>query len=108
VSDDVEVAVEEIDALAVHRQRGAAVGHPPALSRLADRALKAEPAQVVGPQPAAVVEPQAPVAVGRTKTPCKRAAQRHGHHTGDVDQPCGKLAHAAIQSLASGINPRAP
>jgi hypothetical protein len=85
VPDGVEFAVEEIDALALHRRPRAAVGQPPPLPRLDDRALKAERAHVGGPQPAAVVEPEAPVAVRASGASCERAAPRHRHHPGDVD-----------------------
>jgi hypothetical protein len=87
VPDDVEAAVEQIDPLALHPQPGAAVHEPPPRPRLDHGALETERPHVLGSDRIAVVEPEVPVAVRMDKTAPARAAARHGHDPGDLDQP---------------------
>jgi hypothetical protein len=63
VLHDVEVAVEQIDPLVLHRQPSTAIYEPPPRPRLDHGALEAERAHVVGADRVAVVEPEVPVAI---------------------------------------------
>jgi hypothetical protein len=84
VPDDVEVAVEQIDPLALHRQPGTAIYEPPPRPRLDHGAVEAERAHVVGPDRVTVVEPEVPVAIRMDDAAGARAAERHGDHAGDL------------------------
>ena len=74
VLDDVEVAVDQMDRLVIHREPGAADHEPPPLPRLDDRALETQGAHVVRPDRVAVVEPKVPVPGRIEKAAAARAA----------------------------------
>jgi hypothetical protein len=63
VLSDVQIAVEQIDPLVLHRQPSTAIYEPPPRPRLDHSAVEAERAHVVGPDRVAVVEPEVPVAI---------------------------------------------
>jgi hypothetical protein len=106
--DGVEVAVEGIDG----------AGPPPSAARRRWPAAPTLPARRPCPQsrgrasrrPAARRGSRATSRARRLddRAPRRGAARRHGHHRGNVDQPCDKLAHAAIQALSSGIDAPLP
>src|SRR4051812_46731216 len=98
VLDEVEVAVEEVDAGAVDYQPRAAVHQPPPLARLDDRSLEAERSYVVGVDAAAVVEAEVPVASGLREAGRARAQDRKGDHARYLRQTFGERLHAGEPS----------
>jgi hypothetical protein len=93
VPDDVEVAVEQINPLVLHRQPAAAIHEPPPRPRCPRSRAHARRR----PGSPLVSRARAPVAVRMEMDSAARAraAERHCHHTRDLDQPFGELAHGS-------------
>jgi hypothetical protein len=89
MSDEVNIAVEEVNPLVSNGEPGTAIDQSSPLPRIYDGSLEAERAQAIGIERMSIVDAEIPVAITSFSSRRTRSSQRNSHNVRQVSVPAG-------------------